>query len=274
MIILYTVFLLLLVPTSHPYSYSCDSNASCGCSSNPASVTRIVGGESAATNTWGWAVSLSLRGTSLCGGSVLSSSWIITAAHCRQNMEWSCCVSQSLCGTNDTDILEHHLLPQATRLFGHDWRLQQDNDPKHTSRVAKEFINKKVLELLEWPSNSPDLNPIENYWNVIKRRVEKRKPGNIDELEKYMNEDMEKPKASFLINFVSSMKDRCLAVIFSNGERINFWNMVSRSIFRGLSNGVLIFLKLLNFEVLEAKLGGQIFLQTTVCTKIDEMKRR
>jgi hypothetical protein len=37
---------------------------------------------------------------------------------------------------------------------------------------------------------SPDLHPIENYWNVIKRRVEKRKPENTDELEQHMNEEM------------------------------------------------------------------------------------
>ena len=62
--------------------YSCDPSASCGCSQNSASVNRIVGGETAAAATWGWAVSLAINKNSLCGGSIISSSWIITAAHC------------------------------------------------------------------------------------------------------------------------------------------------------------------------------------------------
>ena len=70
--------------------------------------------------------------------------------------------------------------------------------------------------------NSLDLNPIENYWNVIKRRAEKRKPANIDEMEQFMKEEIEKTDSSFRINSVNSMKDRCLAVISSNGERKKF----------------------------------------------------
>ena len=128
----------------------------------------------------------------------------------------------NLNGIYFVDILKHHLLPGATIQFKRRWRLQQDNDPKHTSGVAKEFIKNKIPELLEWPANSSDLNPIEKYWNVIKRRVEKRKPANIDDLEQFMNEEIEKTDSSFLINFVNSMKDRCLAVISSNGERIKF----------------------------------------------------
>ncbi|CAF3748788.1 unnamed protein product [Rotaria sp. Silwood1] len=77
-----TVLLFVIIQPSFQYVYSCNSTVACGCSSNAASVTRIVGGESAGTSTWGWAVSISISGTSLCGGAILSSSWIITAAHC------------------------------------------------------------------------------------------------------------------------------------------------------------------------------------------------
>ena len=83
--IFYTAIILVAIESSHQQIYPCNSTAACGCSSNPASLSRIVGGESAGTSTWSWAVSLSITegsGTALCGGAILSSSWIITAAHC------------------------------------------------------------------------------------------------------------------------------------------------------------------------------------------------
>ncbi|CAB5308525.1 unnamed protein product [Rhizophagus irregularis] len=58
-------------------------------------------------------------------------------------------------------ILEEQL-PEVREMMGNNWRFQQDNDPKHTSRLAKNFLQENVPAVMDWPSNSPDLNPIEN----------------------------------------------------------------------------------------------------------------
>ena len=71
-----------VIQSSEQTTYSCDTNAACGCSASSATVSRIVGGESVDIQDWSWAVYLSIANTYLCGGSILSSSWIITAAHC------------------------------------------------------------------------------------------------------------------------------------------------------------------------------------------------
>ncbi len=117
-------------------------------------------------------------------------------------------------------ILQDHLLPRANKQFGRRWRFQQDNDPKHTSRVAKYFLDRHIPETIDWPSNSPDLNPIENLWAIIKHRVEKRRPRDLTELQRFLHEEWEVIDKTILMNLIASMKDRCLAVIKSKGERI------------------------------------------------------
>ncbi|CAM4881126.1 unnamed protein product [Rotaria socialis] len=78
----FILILLSIIRSSHQTVYSCNSSVSCGCSKNSATVTRIVGGQDAASATWGWAVSLRIGTGNLCGGSIITSSWVITAAHC------------------------------------------------------------------------------------------------------------------------------------------------------------------------------------------------
>ena len=89
------------------------------------------------------------------------------------------------------EILRKHL-SGAKKQFGSRWRYQQDNNSKHTSGVAKQFLADEVPETIDWPSNSLDINPIENMWSILKRHVEKRKPSNIDELDQFLHEEWKK----------------------------------------------------------------------------------
>jgi len=118
-------------------------------------------------------------------------------------------------------ILEEQL-PEVREMLGNNWRFQQDNDPKHTSRLAKNFLQENVPVVMDWPSNSPDLNPIENLWALVKRNVEKRKPKNLDDLGEFMVEEWEKIPDEIINNLVRSMKRRCEEIIRTKGERINF----------------------------------------------------
>ena len=81
------------------------------------------------------------------------------------------------------EILQKHI-PEVYQMMGNNWRLQQDNDPKHTSHLAKSFLQENVPKVIDWLSNSPDLKPIENLWAIVKDKVEKRMPQNRGELER------------------------------------------------------------------------------------------
>ncbi|CAF1152297.1 unnamed protein product [Didymodactylos carnosus] len=76
-----TLFVLVYDQAS-AQTYVCSSNAQCGCSQYNPTLTRIVGGEDAGISTWGFVVSIRISGSHICGGTILSSTLILTAAHC------------------------------------------------------------------------------------------------------------------------------------------------------------------------------------------------
>ncbi len=68
------------------------------------------------------------------------------------------------------EMLEHFMLPSADQLFKDaDFIFQQDLAPAHTAKSTKSWLN-------DWPANSPDLNPVENLWGSVKRKMRNKRP--------------------------------------------------------------------------------------------------
>ena len=139
------IVLLILLTSSNSNAetiYSCNASAPCGCSKRPVQVSRILGGENALNNTWGWAVSLLFNNSFYCGGSLISSSWIVTAAGCIGSIRpWEIAVSAA-----------------TNQFFGwQQWRYASAVF-KHPSFDTSTFLNDIALIKVSPPFNMTDVS--------------------------------------------------------------------------------------------------------------------
>lgn len=115
------------------------------------------------------------------------------------------------------DILQNTMLPYVEENMPLNWIFMQDNDPKHTSKKAKNWLECNKIKVLDWPAQSPDLNPIENLWTDIKKEVFIKKPTTTQNLWNVVEKawyDIPPQRCAILVD---SMQRRCSAVIKNCG---------------------------------------------------------
>lgn len=145
------------------------------------------------------------------------------AVHSRKVMMWGCFSEKGLGplvaveGTMNTStyisMLENHLLPQSHLWFPHGmtWTFQHDNAPCHKSRgTLQSLINNNVVAL-NWPPYSPDLNPIENLWAIVKKKVHATSYSSIEELIQSVKQIWDSDVA---------VRQSCRSLVYSMTKRI------------------------------------------------------
>ncbi|KAK3567383.1 hypothetical protein QTP86_019883, partial [Hemibagrus guttatus] len=115
-------------------------------------------------------------------------------------------------------ILKENVRPSVCDLkLKRTWVLQQDNDPKHTCKSTSEWLKKKKIKTLEWPSQSPDLNLIEMLWHDLKKVVHARKPSNVAELQQFCKDEWAKIPPQCCNRLIASYGKRLIAVVAAKG---------------------------------------------------------
>ena len=101
---------------------------------------------------------------------------------------------------------------------------QQDNAPIHVSKESKEYFSAQNTALLEWPSLSPDLNPIENVWGIMVREVygEGKQYEDKESLKKAIKIAWENVTLTTLEKLSMSMHKRCVKLLQLNGSYLSY----------------------------------------------------
>jgi transposase len=111
------------------------------------------------------------------------------------------------------DTIEYYSLDQEEVIFQH------DNDPKHRSKVAQDALDDLGLNVMSWPTQSPDLNPIEHLWVHLQKEIRKdpRIFATHDELWGRIEEELGEENKDLCRKLISTMPERVIDVIRAKG---------------------------------------------------------
>jgi hypothetical protein len=120
------------------------------------------------------------------------------------------------------EILEKEALPSGKALNpGEKWVFQQDNDPKHSSKLCKNYLQTESttqnFDVMIWPPQSPDLSPIELLWDEVDRQVQAKRPTNKTDLEALIKQVWSEMSTDILDKLIHRLPLLCQAVIAAEG---------------------------------------------------------
>ena len=120
------------------------------------------------------------------------------------------------------ELLQMHVVPFLKSSSSENPIFMQDNAPCHTAKLVKSFLQEEEVDVLDWPAQSPDLNPIENLWKVLGERTMKSNPKNINDLWITLQAEWSKITPEECSHLVMSCSRRCQAVIDSKGYHTKY----------------------------------------------------
>jgi len=119
-------------------------------------------------------------------------------------------------------ILSKNLITSSKNTSLKDFTFQQDNAPPHRSKLLQNYFIENQIKVLPWPSQSPDLNPIENIWSLISKELCSRNIKSIKDLKSNIQDIWINISKDNIRKLVDSMPNRLGKVINNNGYSTNY----------------------------------------------------
>ena len=128
-------------------------------------------------------------------------------------------VSSKMDSTQYIKVLSDNLLPFIQQNPQKNFQFQQDNAAIHKSRATMGWLSNNNIRVLPWPACSPDLNPVENLWGLIVRKIYSngKQYKTVSELKTAIQDSWDNISAQTLQNLVDSVRNRLLGVISLKG---------------------------------------------------------
>lgn len=147
--------------------------------------------------------------------------WGAFSSECTLDLQFT---SSRMNSSDYIDVLENSLLPFLEANREVPYIFQQDNARIHVSRETNRFFTNCSIQIMEWPACSPDLNPIENIWGILVRRVyaDNRQFSHVEELKTAILNEWNNLEAPLLKTLADSMKKRLFEVAKVRGSSINY----------------------------------------------------
>ena len=138
-----------------------------------------------------------------------------------QGVGFACRIDSTMDAELYTSILRDELIQtlEYCGLDNNEIVFQHDNDPKHTSHLATQWLSENEIAVFQWPPQSPDLNLIEHLWQHLKRRLAEyeEEPKSIHELWERLEAEWNQITPDICVNLTESMPKRMAAVLKANG---------------------------------------------------------
>jgi len=119
--------------------------------------------------------------------------------------------------------IEVDVAPTANALFNGNWHLQLDNATAHTAAAAQHhLLTNGVPSIFFQPPSSPDLNPIENVWSLLKRRIAGHNCQTAQQLRQALTHEWQALAPGEVAPFATSMADRVQSVMAAAGGHTKY----------------------------------------------------
>jgi hypothetical protein len=142
-----------------------------------------------------------------------------------QGPGYMCMFEGSMNASMYRDILRDYLLPTVDDHFHsrENWWFLHDNDPaRHGANVVKAWLHNNWVRPLDFPTYSPDLNPIENLWADLKRRMESQQAATQKDLEELLQQEWAATPVELCNKLARSMPRRIQQVIDKRGAYTDY----------------------------------------------------